>query len=39
VTTPTGERFGVSRVEHFNISANEPPRVNEFFKLVCRGSA
>ena len=38
-TTPTGERFGASSVEHFNVSANEPPRVNEFFKLVCHGSA
>lgn len=37
-TTPTGERFGASSVEHFNVSANEPPRANEFFKLVCRGS-
>jgi hypothetical protein len=38
-TTPTGERFGASSVEHFNVSANELPRVNEFFKLVCHGSA
>lgn len=38
-TTPTGERFGASSAEHFNVSANEPPRANEFFKLVCHGSA
>lgn len=38
-TTPTGERFGASSVEHFNVSANELPGVNEFFKLVCHRSA
>ncbi len=38
-TTSTGERFGASNVEHFNVSANELPRVNEFFKLVCHASA
>ena len=38
-TTPTGERFGASSVEHFNMSANQLPRVNEFIKLVCRGAA
>lgn len=37
-TTPSGERFGASSVEHFNVSADELPRVNEFFKLVCHGS-
>lgn len=37
-TTPTGKRFGASSVEHFNLSANQLPRVNEFLKLVCHGS-